>query len=117
NDAAIHDIGGQLWWCDLKRTPHGVNNLLDRLLDCLTNFGRMHANGLRDTRNQVAALYLHLALFTHRGRRSDLDLDQFGRGLTDKQVVVLAHELHDGDVQLVTARADRGVTYDTGKCD
>src|SRR5690606_788861 len=116
-DSAIHDIRGELRRRDLQRTTHTVNDLLDRLLDCLTNLRGVHTNGFRNTRNQVAALYLHLALLANRERRSDLDLDLLSRGLTDEQVVVLAHELHDRDVQLIATRANRRVAHDTRERD
>src|SRR6187399_947081 len=48
HDATIDDVGGKLRRRDLERAPHGVNDLLDRLLDRLADFRRMDTNGLRD---------------------------------------------------------------------
>jgi len=50
--------------------------------------------GMPETRSP--ALHFHFPLLPDRCGRSDLDLDLLGRGLADEEVVVLAHELHDG---------------------
>src|SRR6476661_3712833 len=79
HDAAIDDVAGQLGRRDLERAPHGVDDLLDRLLDGLANLARVHAHRLRDARHQVAALHFHLALVADRRRAADLDLDLLRR--------------------------------------
>src|SRR5690348_8147484 len=117
HDPAVHDVRGQLRWRDLERPPYGVHDLLDRLLHRFPNLARVYADDLRDTRDEVAALYLHLALFPDRGGGSDLNLDLLRRGLADEEVVILAHELHDRLVQLVAAGADRGVRNDARQGD
>src|SRR6266496_4401982 len=117
HDAAIHDVAGQLRGRDLQRAPNGVDDLLNRLLDGLPDLAGVHAHDLGDTGDQVAALDLHLPLFAHRRRRSDLNLDLLGRGLADEKVVVLAHELHDRLIQLVAAGADRRVRHDARQGD
>src|SRR5687768_4224006 len=117
HDAAVDDVARQLGRRDLERASHRVDDLLDRLLDRFADLAGVHAHGLGDSRDEVAALHFHLALLAHRRGAADLDLDLLGRRLADEQVVVLAHELHDRHVQLVAARADRGVAHDAGQRD
>src|SRR5665213_12582 len=77
----------------------------------------MYAHSLGNTRNQVSALYIHLTLVANRVGRSDLNLDLFRGGLADEQAMVLAHELENRLIQLVTASTDGSVADDAGKRD
>src|SRR5579859_689307 len=117
DDAAVHDVGGELGGRDFQRAPHRIHDLLDRLLYRFAHFTRMDAHDLRNARNQVTSLHFHFPLFAHRGRRADLDLDLLRGGLTDQQVVVLAHELDDGLIQLIAARPDRRIRHDARQRD
>src|ERR1041385_4516656 len=112
HDTAIHDVRRELGRRDLQRAPDRVDNLLNRLLHRLANFARMHAHDLRNAGHEIATLHFHLALFADRRRGADLNLDLLGGRLADEQVVVLAHELHDRLIELVTAGADRRVGHD-----
>src|SRR6185295_7264372 len=117
DDAAIDDIGGELGRRDLEGAANRINDLLDRLLHGLANLAGVHAHDLRNTRHEIASLYFHFALFTDGRGRADLDLDLLRRRLADQQVVILAHELHDGLIELVTAGADRRVGHDARQRD
>src|SRR5919109_346937 len=117
HDAAIDDVARELGGRDFQRATHGVDDLLDRLLNGFANLARVNAHGLRNTAHEVAPLHFHLALFAHRCRRPDLDLDLLGGRFADEQVVILAHELHDRRIQLVAAGADRGIAHDPGQRD
>src|SRR2546427_4065905 len=48
---------------------------LDRFLHGLPDLARVHPHDLGNSRDEVAALHLHLALLPHGRGRSDLDLD------------------------------------------
>src|SRR5437763_12805678 len=100
DDTPIDDVARQLRRRDLERAAHGVHDLLDGLLDRFANLARVHADGLRDARDEVASLDLHLTLLTDGRRAADLDLDLLRRRLADQEVVVLSHELHDRHVEL-----------------
>src|SRR5690606_32879219 len=115
--APVHDIRCELRRRDLQRAAPRVHNLLDRFLDRLTNFRGVHTDGLRDPGDEVTTLDLHLALLTDRKCGADLDLDLLRGRLTDQQVVVLAHELNDRDVQFITTRSDGGVAHDARQGD
>ncbi len=111
-DTAIDDVAGELGRRNLERAPHCIDDLLNRLLDGLPNLAGVHAHGFRDARYEIASLDFHLALFAYRRGRSDVDLDQLRGGLADQQVVILAHELHDRNVELIAAGTDRRVADD-----
>src|SRR5688572_1116520 len=88
DDAAIDDVGRELGRRDLERTPGRFDDGLDRLLDALAHFLRVDRHGLRDTRDEIAALHLHLALLAEVECGADLHLDRLGRRLADEKVVV-----------------------------
>src|SRR5512144_1651296 len=112
HDAAVHDVAGELRRSDLEGATHGIHDLLDRLLDRLADLARVDPYDLRNARDEVSTLDLHLALLTHGGRGADLDLDLLGRRLADQEVVVLAHELDDRLIQLVPRGPDRRIGHD-----
>src|SRR5437868_2143975 len=116
-DAAVHDVGRQLGRRDLERPAHRVDDLLDRLLQRIADHAQVHPHDRADARDEIATFHFRLALLPHGRSRPDLDLDLLGRRLADQEVVVLAHELHDRLVQLVAARADRGVRHDSRQRD
>src|SRR5688572_13586456 len=64
DDPAVDDVAGEFGGCDFERAAHGVDDLLDRLLDRFPDLAGIHANGLRDAADEIASLHLHLALFT-----------------------------------------------------
>src|SRR5436190_396155 len=117
HDAAIDDVARQLRRGDLQRATYRIHDLLDRLLNCLADLARVHTHRLRDAGDEIATLDLHLALLAHGRRAADLNLDLLGRGLTDEEIVVLAHELHDRHVELVATGADRRVADDARERD
>src|SRR6185437_6350974 len=57
DDAAVHDVGGELGRRDFQRAPDRIHDLLDRLLYRFAHFTRMHAHDLRNARDQVAPLH------------------------------------------------------------
>src|SRR5262245_16362077 len=48
DDAAVDDVARELRRCDLERATHGVDDLLNRFLNRLTNLARVHAHRLRN---------------------------------------------------------------------
>src|SRR5687768_18607335 len=57
DDPAVDDVAGELRWRDLERATHGVDDLLDRLLDGFTDLARVHADGLRNAADEVASFH------------------------------------------------------------
>src|SRR5512133_2109639 len=106
DDAAVDDVGRQLRRSDFQRATHSVDDLLNGFLNRFANLTRVHTHSLRNSGDEIAALHFHLALVADRRSRTDGDLDLLGRRLTDEQIVILAHELHDGGIQLVAAGAN-----------
>src|SRR5665213_1371200 len=86
DDAAIDDVARELGWRDLERTTHRVDDLLNRLLNRFANLARVHAHGLRNAGDEIASLHFHFALFAHRRRGADLNLDLLGRRLADEEI-------------------------------
>ena len=46
HNAAIHDVAGELRWCDLQSPSDRFDDRLDRFLDALTYFLGMDVDGL-----------------------------------------------------------------------
>src|SRR2546422_7427098 len=68
DDPPIHDVRSQLRWGDLERTPHRVDDLLDRLLHRLANLARVHPHDFRDADRKSTRLnsshgYISYAVF------------------------------------------------------
>src|SRR5436190_16567682 len=84
HDASIDDVAGELGGRDLEGAAHGVDDCLHGLLDRLTNLARVDAHRFRNAGDEIASLHFHLALLANRRGRSDLNLDLFGRRLTDE---------------------------------
>ena len=74
-----------------------------------------HHHGLRTAFAQVTSLDLDRLTLLEGVRRSNINLDLFGRALADQQVVRLAHVLHDRLVHLVARHADRFPVDDAGE--
>src|SRR6185503_11475053 len=89
----------------------------NRLLDRFANLARVNAHRLRNAGDEVASLHFHLALFADGRRGADVDLDLLRRRLADEEVVVLPHELHDRNIELVAAGADRRIAHNAGERD
>src|SRR6266702_1543084 len=66
HDASVYDIARELRRRDFQGAAHGIDDLLNRLLDRLPNLARMHPHDLRDPGHAIPALDLHLALLAHR---------------------------------------------------
>src|SRR4051812_26104140 len=112
DDAAVHDVGGELGRRNFQGAPHRIHDLLNRFLYRFTNLARVDAHDLGNAGDEVATLHFHFPLFADRRGGADLNLDLLGCRLADEQVVVLAHELHDGLIELVATRTDRCVGDD-----
>src|SRR5665647_1273993 len=117
DNPALDDVGSKLGRRDLQRAAHGSDDLLNRLLNRIANFGGMNPYALGNARDEIASLHFHFALFTNRIRRSDLNLHLLGGRFTDEEIVVLSHRLKDRHVELVTAGANRRIADDAGQRD
>src|SRR3989449_10855315 len=64
----FRSVRSQLRWGDLERTPHRVDDLLDRLLHRLANLARVHPHDFRDADRKSTRLnsshgYISYAVF------------------------------------------------------
>ena len=62
----MQEVARQLGRRDLQRPAHGVDDLLDGLLNRFADLARVDADGFRNAGHEVAALHFHLALVADR---------------------------------------------------
>src|SRR5690606_11446386 len=106
DDAPVHDVAGQLRRAFVEGRLHGVHDGVDGLLDRLAHFGGGDDDGLGQPGDEVPAADLGVLVGVQVVRRTDRDLDLFGRPLTQQQRVLLLDVLDDRVVQLVARDAD-----------
>ena len=95
----------------------GLDDRVDRLEQRLANLVARDQDDLRNARDEVASLDLHLgALRLGRGG-PDRHLHELGRALADQHVVLAFHVVDDRFVHLVATDADRARRHDAGERD
>ena len=121
--AAGHDdaVGGhirhQLRGRPLQNGVNGLHNALHRLLEGVHHLRRADGHNLGKTRQQAAALHVHGLFFILGEDAADLLLHFLGGTLAHQQVVLAAHILHHGLIQLVASDLDRGGFHHAGEGD
>ena len=85
-----------------------LQNPLRGLLECLHHFGGGHGDGLGQAREQAPALYVHERLVLPGIDTSDGDLHLLRRAVAHQDVVLAAHILHHGLVELVAGYFNGG---------
>ena len=94
-----------------------LENALYRLLECLQHLGGADVDDLGQTRHQAAALDLDGRLLLLGEDAADLHFHQLGGALAHQHVVLAAHILDDGLVELVAGHLDGGALHHAGEGD
>ena len=92
-----------------------LHDALDGLFKGLEHFRRRDGDELGKARDKASALDLHGHFLFRREDAADLHLHLLGRALADEQVVLAAHILDDGLVELVARDLDGGRFDDAGE--
>ena len=92
-----------------------LHDALDGLFKGLEHFRRRDGDELGKARDKASALDLHGHFLFRREDAADLHLHLLGRALADEQVVLAAHILDDGLVELVARNLDGGRLDDAGE--
>ena len=117
DDAVVGNIGDQLGRGLFEHQVDFLHDALDGLFKGLEHFGGGNGDQLRQPRNEASALDLHGHFLLGRENAADLHLHLLGRALADEQVVLAAHILDDGLVELVARDLDGGRLDDAGEGD
>src|ERR1700684_3969369 len=107
HDPSVHDVRGELGWSTVERLLHRLDDLRERLLECLTDLPAGESAGLGQARPHVASANLSLKLLLHRACRADLQLELLGGLLTDQKLVLALCVVDDRLVHLIAPHADR----------
>ena len=107
DDAAIHDVGGELRRCLVQRRLDRVDDLRHRVVERAADLVGGDDHGLREPGQHVAAAHLRLHLLGQPVGGADLELDLLGRLLPDQELVLLLDVVDDRLVHLVAADAER----------
>ena len=107
DDAAVHDVGGELRRRLVERRLDRLDDLRHRLVERAADLLRREDHGLRQAGEHVAAAHLRLQLVLQVPRGADLELDLLGGLLADEQLVVALDVVDDRLVHLVAADAQR----------
>ncbi len=107
DDAAIHDVGGQLGRRLVERRLDRLDDLLHRLVERAPHLLGAEHHGLRQAGEHVPPPDLSLQLFAHVVGRADLELDLLCCLLPDQQLVLALDVIDDRLVHLVAAHAQR----------
>src|SRR4029077_7710926 len=83
DDAAVHDVGGELGRSLVQGRLDRVDDLRDRILERVANLLAREDYRLREAGEHVSAADLRLNLFLQRVGGADLELDLLGGLLAD----------------------------------
>ena len=108
DDAVVGDVGHQLRGRALQHAVDGLQHPLHRLLKGLQHLGGGHGDGAGQAGEHAAALDLDAGLLLLGEDAADFHLHQLRGALADEQIVLAAHILDDGLVELVAGHLDGG---------
>jgi hypothetical protein len=117
HDPAVHDVAGELGRGLVERRAHGIDDVVQRLLERLPELGTGHDDGARQAGDHVAAADLRLRLGGQREGRTESHLHLLGGALPQHQGVLLLHPRDDRLVEVVAGRADAHAGDDAAEAD
>src|SRR4029079_7769618 len=103
DDAAVHDVGGELGRRLVQRGLDRVEDLTDGLVERAAHLLGGDHDRLRQAREHDAAAPLGLHLLGQLPRGADLELELLSGLLADQELVLLLDVTHDRLVHLVAA--------------
>jgi hypothetical protein len=106
DDAAVHDVRGELGRRLVEGRADRVQDLADRLLERVADLVRGDDDRLREAGQHVAAADFGLDLVLELERGPDFELDLLGRLLADQELVFLLDVAGDRLVHLVAADSE-----------
>ena len=109
------DIYARFWRCAFQRALDGTLDFRNGVVECLRDFPVVDFHRDRKPLHEVTAL--HFVIFWRIVQvldgRADFDLDTFGSGLSDGEVVLTAHVVDDVVVELVASDFAGTAGHDT----